>query len=110
MVEDSLEDGLGKRSLINLNLMVFHCHLKRLLMKVYSFEKLEAWQLARRLAIWVYKTTAKFPEEEKFGLISQMRRAAIAIASNIAEGTSGISAKDQSHFSAISYSSAIELL
>lgn len=79
-------------------------------MKIYSFEKLEAWQHARKLTVWVYGITAKFPEEEKFGLISQMRRAAIAIASNIAEGTSCITSKDQSHFSTISYSSTIELL
>lgn len=79
-------------------------------MKVYSFEKLEAWQHARRLAVWTYKATARFPEEEKFGLISQMRRAAIAVASNLAEGTSRITSKDQCHFSTISYSSTIELL
>ena len=79
-------------------------------MKVYSFEKLEAWKHARRLAVWTYKATARFPEEEKFGLISQMRRAAIAIASNLAEGTSRITSKDQCHFSTISYSSTIELL
>jgi four helix bundle protein len=79
-------------------------------MKIYSFEKLEAWQHAKRLAVWIYKTTAKFPEEEKFGLISQMRRAAIAIASNLAEGTSKVTSKDQSHFSTIFYSSTIELL
>ena len=79
-------------------------------MKAYSFEKLEAWQHARRLAVWTYKATTKFPEHERFGLISQMRRAAIAIASNLAEGTSRITSKDQCHFSTISYSSTIELL
>jgi four helix bundle protein len=79
-------------------------------MKIYSFEKLEAWQHARRLAVWVYGVTAKFPDEEKFGLISQMRRAAITVSSNLAEGTSRITSKDQSHFSTISYSSTIELL
>ncbi len=79
-------------------------------MKIYSFEKLEVWQHARKLAVWIYGMTAKFPKEEKFGLISQMRRAAIGIASNIAEGTSRITSKDQSHFSTISYSSTIELL
>jgi four helix bundle protein len=79
-------------------------------MKVYSFEKLECWQLARQLAVWTYNVTKNFPTEEKFGIISQMRRAAISIASNIAEGTSRKTAKDQSHFSTIAYSSTIELL
>lgn len=79
-------------------------------MKIYSFEKLEAWQHARKLTGWVYRITKYFPEEEKFGIITQMRRAALAIASNIAEGTSRITSKDQSHFSTIAYSSTIELL
>jgi len=79
-------------------------------MKIYSFEKLERWQHARRLAVWVFASTQSFPTEEKFGLVSQMRRAAISIASNIAEGTSRITFKDQSHFSTIAYSSTIELL
>ncbi len=79
-------------------------------MKIYSFEKLECWQQARQLAVWVYNATTGFPTEEKFGLTSQMRRAGISIASNIAEGTSRKTAKDQSHFSTISYSSTIELL
>jgi four helix bundle protein len=79
-------------------------------MKIYSFEKLEAWQHARKLTGWVYRITRYFPEEEKFGIITQMRRAALAIASNIAEGTSRITSKDQSHFSTIAYSSTIELL
>ena len=79
-------------------------------MKIYSFEKLECWQHARRLAVWVFASTQSFPTEEKFGLVSQMRRAAISIASNIAEGTSRKTFKDQSHFSTIAYSSTIELL
>jgi four helix bundle protein len=79
-------------------------------MKVYSFEKLESWLYARQLAVWTYDVTRAFPAEEKFGMVSQMRRAAISIASNLAEGTSRKTAKDQSHFSTISYSSTIELL
>ena len=79
-------------------------------MKIYSFEKLECWQQARILAVWTYQNTKNFPAEEKFGLVSQMRRAAISIASNIAEGTSRISKKDQSHFSTIACSSTVELL
>lgn len=79
-------------------------------MKVYSFEKLECWQQARQLAVWTYNATSSFPTEEKFGLTSQMRRASISVASNIAEGTSRKTATDQTHFSTISYSSTIELL
>ena len=79
-------------------------------MKVYSFEKLEGWQHARKLAVWTYTITNKFPKEERFGMTLQMRRAAISIASNLAEGTSRKTSKDQSHFSTIAYSSTIELL
>ena len=76
----------------------------------YSFEKLEVWKLAKGLCIFIYPLTGNFPANEKFGLVSQMRRCAISIASNIAEGSSRISEKDQSHFYTIAYSSAIELL
>ena len=79
-------------------------------MKIYSFEKLECWQQARNLTGWVYKVTAGFPSEEKYGLVSQMGRAALSIASNLAEGSARISTKDQSHFNNISYSSTIELM
>ena len=79
-------------------------------MRTYSFEKLESWQNARKLAVWIYAVTGKFPAEEKFGLVSQMRRASISIASNLAEGSSRISVKEQAHFSVVSYSSTIELL
>jgi len=79
-------------------------------MKVYSFEKLECWQHARVLAVWTYIKTKEFPQEEKFGLVSQMRRASTSVASNIAEGTSRKTSKDQAHFSTIAYSSTIQLL
>ncbi len=79
-------------------------------MKVYSFEKLECWQQARRLAVWTYTSTKNFPPDERFGLTSQMRRASISIASNIAEGSARKTAKDQAHFSTVAYSSTIELL
>ncbi|MEO8765844.1 MAG: four helix bundle protein [Ginsengibacter sp.] len=79
-------------------------------MKVYSFEKLEDWQQVRRLAVWICTITNKFPKEEKFGLTLQMRRAVISIASNLAEGPSRRTLRDQSHFSTIAYSSTIELL
>ena len=51
-----------------------------------SFKDLVVWQRAIQLTLAVYKLTSRFPETEKFGLTSQMRRAAISVASNIAEG------------------------
>jgi four helix bundle protein len=66
-------------------------------LKIYAFEKLECWQLARQLAVWIYKITLNFPREEKFGIISQMRRAGVSIAANLAEGTSRSTKKDQAH-------------
>jgi four helix bundle protein len=77
---------------------------------IYSFEKLGAWNESRMLVAWIYRATADFPSDEKFGLISQIRRAAVSVVSNLAEGSARKSAKDQAHFYQISYSSLIEVL
>ena len=79
-------------------------------MKIFSFEKLIVWQKARELSKVIYKTTKHFPEDERFGLISQMRRCSISISSNIAEGTGRHSSKDKARFTEIAYGSALELL
>ena len=79
-------------------------------MRVFSFEKLIAWQKGRELAILIYKTTKNFPKDEIFGLTSQMRRCSISIASNLAEGSGRSSMKDKARFSEIAYSSSLELL
>jgi len=50
------------------------------------YEKLEVWQLAHRLALDIYRVTREFPSAERFGLTSQLRRAAVAVATNIVEG------------------------
>jgi four helix bundle protein len=76
----------------------------------FSFEKLEVWQDSRRLASMIYEHTKNFPDHEKFGLTNQMRRAAISVSSNIAEGSSRVSTKDQAHFYQMAFSSLIELL
>lgn len=55
-------------------------------MFVYGFKKLEVWQDARELVVPVYNLTSHFPTDEKFGIVNQIRRSAISIASNIAEG------------------------
>ncbi len=79
-------------------------------MHQYSFEKLEVWHLSRKLVVSIYKITAAYPPEEKFGMTSQMRRASVSVCSNIAEGSSRKTAKDQAGFYNISYSSLMELL
>jgi four helix bundle protein len=79
-------------------------------MHTYSFEKLEVWKEARELVVWIYTITKEYPAEEKFGLVTQLRRAAVSVVSNLAEGSSRKSAKDQAHFSQIAYSSLLEIL
>lgn len=79
-------------------------------MHIYSFEKLEVWKKSLKLAISIYNYTKLFPDEERFGLVSQMRRRSISISSNIAEGTARLTNKDKAHFMTVSYSSILELL
>jgi four helix bundle protein len=79
-------------------------------MYIFSFEKLEVWVESKDLTSYIYTITNKFPESEKFGLTSQIRRASISICSNIAEGTSRITNKDKAHFLSISFSSTMEVL
>lgn len=79
-------------------------------MRRFSFEKLNVWKKSRELTAFIYKLTKSFPDEEKFGLTSQMRRCTISIASNIAEGTGRHSNKDKARFTEIAYGSALELL
>jgi len=75
----------------------------------YSFEKLRVWNDARELHRQVYRATRSFPHAELYGLTSQMNRAAVSIAANLAEGSSRTSRKDQAHFTQISYGSLTEL-
>jgi four helix bundle protein len=79
-------------------------------MYTFSFEKLEVWKEARKFAVAIYKLTQTFPDAEKWGMISQIRRSARSVAANIAEGSTRFSAKDQSHFYSIAFGSAIEIL
>lgn len=55
-------------------------------MKVKNFRDLEIWKLGKEIVLDVYRVTGEFPKEELYGLVSQMRRAAISIPSNVAEG------------------------
>jgi four helix bundle protein len=71
--------------------------------------KLRAFQLADRLALGIYKATRSFPREEMFGLTSQLRRAAVSIASNIVEGSARFSEAEYLHFLDTAYGSAREV-
>lgn len=79
-------------------------------MYVYSFEKLEVWKESKKLTKIIYQITSRYPENEKFGLTSQLRRASISVCSNLAEGSARITSKDKAHFSTMPYSSLIEVL
>ena len=77
---------------------------------MFNFEKLETWQKAIQFADLVYRLTRAFPDEERFGLTSQMRRAAVSISSNIAEGTARHSHADYARFVEIAAGSLFEVV
>lgn len=76
----------------------------------HSFEKLNVWQDSIDLVEEIYKLVKTFPADEKFGLVSQMKRCSVSISSNLAEGTSRTTNKDKAHFSTMAFSSTMELL
>lgn len=76
---------------------------------MHNFRELIVWQKAIELSTKIYSLTQNFPAEEKFGIISQIRRAAVSIASNIAEGTSRNSEKEFCYFLQVSLGSSYEM-
>ena len=76
---------------------------------MFNFEKLDVWQKAIAFADLVYSQTRKFPNKERFGLTNQMRRAAVSISSNIAEGSSRMSQTDFARFIEIAAGSVFEV-
>ena len=79
-------------------------------MKEYGFEKLRVWKNARLVVKEVYLLSGTFPQDERFGLISQVRRAAISVVLNIAEGSGRQTRKDQAFFYRVAFSSLLEVL
>lgn len=74
-----------------------------------QYEKLIVWKESHALCLVIYEITAKFPSEEKFGLVSQMRRSAYSVPTNLAEGNTRRSIKEKAHFTVISAASLDEL-
>jgi four helix bundle protein len=78
-------------------------------MEEERWEKLEVWKISDDLALKIYQTTKAFPKEEIYGIISQLRRAALSIPTNIVEGYSRKGDKELSHFINISLGSLAEV-
>jgi len=76
----------------------------------FSFERLRVWQASREFVKDIYNVTNGFPKEEKYCLVDQLRRAVISISSNISEGSSRLTSKDQAHYTNLAYSSLMEVL
>jgi four helix bundle protein len=77
---------------------------------MFNFEKLETWQKAIAFADLVYELTRGFPADERFGPTNQMRRAAVSVSSNIAEGTSRNSRADYARFLEVAAGSLFEVV
>ncbi len=77
--------------------------------KITYFTDLNAWREAHKLVLMIYGATKEFPRSESFGLVSQMRRSAVSITSNIAEGFSRRSYKDKGKFYVTAQGSLTEL-
>ena len=77
--------------------------------RIKSFRQLEAWKEAHSLVLMVYDVTKAFPRDERFGVTSQMRRTAVSIPANIAEGFKRHGLRDKIHFYNVSEGSLEEL-
>jgi len=77
--------------------------------KIEEFTDLNTWQEGHALVLMVYRFTKKFPKDETFGLVSQMRRAAVSVTSNIAEGFGRHGYKEKTQFYYLAHGSLIEL-
>jgi four helix bundle protein len=73
-----------------------------------NFRKLIVWQKAVEFTVHVYKATGRFPKNEQFGLVTQINRSAVSVASNIAEGSGRGTKKDFSNFLGIALASSYE--
>ena len=78
--------------------------------ETFSYRKLDAYQKAKEFVIYVYALLKQFPKEEQYALCDQLRRAAISIPSNIAEGMGRMSVKEQIHFIEIAFGSLNETM
>jgi len=79
-------------------------------MRQFSFERLDVWQRGRELCKIVYLVSQKFPLDERFGATQQIRRAALSITCNLAEGSSRHKSVEKARYTEIAYGSLMEVL
>lgn len=77
--------------------------------EIFYFERLTVWQKGRELVKEIYDITEAFPQRERFGLVDQIRRAAVSVPSNIAESSGRIGQKDRLRFLNFAYGSLMEI-
>lgn len=78
-------------------------------MKITNFRELDVWTLGKDIVLDIYRTTALFPKEEAYGLVSQMRRASVSIPSNVAEGFNRFHNKEYRQLLYVALGSCAEL-
>jgi four helix bundle protein len=78
-------------------------------MKITNFRELDVWKLGKDIVLDIYRTTALFPKEEAYGLVSQMRRASVSIPSNVAEGFNWFHNKEYRQLLYVALGSCAEL-
>jgi len=79
-------------------------------MKDFFYKKLDAYKVAKEFTIYVYSLLKKYPSFEQYAICDQLRRAAVSVPSNIAEGMGRMAVKERIHFLEISYASMVEVL
>ena len=79
-------------------------------MNDFFYKKLEAYKIAKEFTIYVYSLLKRYPSYEQYALCDQLRRAAVSIPSNIAEGMGRMAIKERIHFLEISYASIMEVI
>lgn len=77
---------------------------------LFSYEQLDLWKVSMDFVTDIYELLKSFPDNEKYALVSQIRRAAISVPSNIAEGTGRMSIKEKLHFNDIAMGSLVEVM
>ena len=83
---------------------------KKKMEQIKDFRELEVWQVAHAVTLKIYRITRTFPDDEKYGIVSQMRRSTYSVSANIVEGFRRRGRKEKSHFYSIGQASADELL